>query len=639
MRLFFIFMVMILISIPVAAQNADNSPRDPAGLALRYHGYAGTPPLPLLTRRYVPGDLEQFYVAKADTESPVLVEAMLAAVSPSVYLWVERGITFNALTLQGNADTISRLFNGLQLHGTYTEPAIIPGVGVGNSTSDRVSIPDADADPHVFVLFIRDGRETNPFYVPVDSLPAEYAPAGITNQHEMVIVNTSALPDSPLDDPVFATGIIRALYTLIMSEQNPRQAIWLRNALIDNLLRSAFQQGIPNDQVSAYLTTPSISLTAAVPASSLLQEAGASALFLSYAQQRFGLPLTANLYLAPGDGMQPVADILERESFVDPVTGAPISAGDLFADFALTNVINTPIGDGRFTYRIISLGLGQQAQVESISSDLFGQPIQETIAPFGVRYYAYGSETASTVRIEFATPPIVARLPMSGRALLDRFYWSGETPDSHRALTRTVDLRAVREAVLEFDEWHALTPGWNYGYVTVSTDGGASWAILPASGTASDNPNGAAYGTGYTGISDWTHRTVDLSAYAGQMIQVGFEVVSLPNYGDLGWAIDNLAIEAIDWHDPGDSAEGWTLDGWQAIDNTRPSDYWVSAVTTGTESKPPRVIPLIAPGSGITEGAWSFALDANESVLLALSLIESDARTEAAFGVQFSSGE
>jgi hypothetical protein len=47
-----------------------------------------------------------------------------------------------------------------------------------------------------------------------------------------------------------------------------------------------------------------------------------------------------------------------------------------------------------------------------------------------------------------------------------------------------------------------LAADWNYAYVEVSTDGGSTWTILPTEATSTTNPYGAAYGSGYTGISN-----------------------------------------------------------------------------------------------------------------------------------------
>src|SRR5690606_26591901 len=68
-------------------------------------------------------------------------------------------------------------------------------------------------------------------------------------------------------------------------------------------------------------------------------------------------------------------------------------------------------------------------------------------------------------------------------------------------MTRTVDLSGVRSATLTFDAWYSLQEGRHYAYVQVSTDGGATWEILPATDTVTTNPYALNYGGGFTGVS------------------------------------------------------------------------------------------------------------------------------------------
>ena len=93
------------------------------------------------------------------------------------------------------------------------------------------------------------------------------------------------------------------------------------------------------------------------------------------------------------------------------------------------------------------------------------------------------------------------RLP-AGQSPDDAFYWSGRAPNANPTLTRAVDLTGVREAALTFDAAWDLSNGWDYGYVSVSTDGGVTWTILPPTDASPLNRHGFAYGPGFTGISN-----------------------------------------------------------------------------------------------------------------------------------------
>jgi hypothetical protein len=108
--------------------------------------------------------------------------------------------------------------------------------------------------------------------------------------------------------------------------------------------------------------------------------------------------------------------------------------------------------------------------------------------PVTVRFS--GSETASLLRLPADQPPE------------DPFYWSGRAPDANAALMRPVDLSGVAQAELTFDAAWTLDDAWDYGYVSVSADGGATWTLAPATSSSPINRHGLAYGPGFTGISN-----------------------------------------------------------------------------------------------------------------------------------------
>ena len=84
----------------------------------------------------------------------------------------------------------------------------------------------------------------------------------------------------------------------------------------------------------------------------------------------------------------------------------------------------------------------------------------------------------------------------------NRFYWSGRERDLDITMTRTFDLTGLEHATLKYDVWYDLISDWNYAYLEVSDDDGQTWDILPVGSTTSSNRFGAAYGPGYTGVSN-----------------------------------------------------------------------------------------------------------------------------------------
>ncbi|NOY69713.1 MAG: hypothetical protein GXP53_09560 [Deltaproteobacteria bacterium] len=97
-------------------------------------------------------------------------------------------------------------------------------------------------------------------------------------------------------------------------------------------------------------------------------------------------------------------------------------------------------------------------------------------------------------------------------------------------LTTPVDLSSATAPQLVFWHTYQLETTFDYGYVEVSTDGGATWPGQPAI---------------FTGISDgWTRTQVDLTAYAGEAsVLIRFRLVTDKTITWDGWTIDDVAID------------------------------------------------------------------------------------------------
>ncbi len=83
---------------------------------------------------------------------------------------------------------------------------------------------------------------------------------------------------------------------------------------------------------------------------------------------------------------------------------------------------------------------------------------------------------------------------------------------------------------------------YDYGYVDVSTNGGATWTPIPGNITTSTNPNGLNRGDGFTGSSGgWIDAIFPLTAYLGQEIMVRMVYVTDGGViGSIGIRIDNI---------------------------------------------------------------------------------------------------
>ncbi len=136
---------------------------------------------------------------------------------------------------------------------------------------------------------------------------------------------------------------------------------------------------------------------------------------------------------------------------------------------------------------------------------------------------------------------------------------------SGSAITPALSLPSGSTIEFTWDSWHDTESGTTYDkkLVQISTDGGSTWTTLHQED-----------GTQQT----WNARSLDLSAYAGQTVELRFHfnsVDGIANTGE-GWYVDNVHVKEITpavWplvedFDDG-SADGWGLSGLWHVSNCR----------------------------------------------------------------------
>lgn len=493
-------MGILLLTVPLHAQETDLT-RDPYELAQRFLGVTDTHILPDITPVYEVGDDVAFWVSKSNSATPTRITARLGAATSGVYIFVEEGISINQQALSGQAATLQQVFDILRLRDNYGFSTIVPGVGPVANPNNLLILPDVDSDPHLYILYAHDLGSDQYIINPNDSLPSGLTPGSYSNQHEIIIVNTSMLPAGGAGESASTSILARAIYDFISYYNVPQQARWLREALGWSVMLEIQSLDLPQDFIRAYFQSPNVSLHEVTLNGANAGLLGGQQLFLSYLTQRFGNTFIRQLLTRSGAGMSAIDAVLADESFVDPLTANVITAADVFADFVVANVFDAPFGDGRFVHQFRELPQDQGPSGPIIREGLDFTTINQAVSQYGTVYYYVGGQTGA-FRLTFNGLPATLRLPFeSTRSPEDRFYWSGSAGNRDHRLTRAFDLRSAESATLTFDSWYHLDTGWNYAYLTVSTDNGASWEIIPPEETSSDNRLGLAYGPGLTGIS------------------------------------------------------------------------------------------------------------------------------------------
>jgi immune inhibitor A len=197
----------------------------------------------------------------------------------------------------------------------------------------------------------------------------------------------------------------------------------------------------------------------------------------------------------------------------------------------------------------------------------------------------------STDGVRIVLPDQVSTLsvPHSG----ENMWWSNNDANwADYRLGNTFDLTgATTPAIFTFWTDYVIEELWDYAFVEVSTDGGASWVQLPDMDglTTNDDPFGrlvdfGGLQNGITGSSHgWIQMGFDLSAYVGSSVDLRFRSATDAAFVERGMFVDDVAIDAIDYTDDFEAGDGGWVNDAQAFVG-EPGAGWI--MTSGTFSFP-----------------------------------------------------
>jgi hypothetical protein len=528
---------------------------DPADLAVRFRGLDPTTfsyaPRPV----YEVGDIEQFIITSSEDTPARAAEMVLVAKADGVYFWVEQGLNYTPSEMQPLADIMSSQIMP-RVRSTFTEEKKIPSdsnIYVLNVTDAGPGIAglynDADRFPNEI---IPSSNEINSFLMAVDPSSPEFYLSVLAHEFQHMV--QVAGDDS--DDTWFVEGFAE-LGSLI--------------AVPEYFARSSDQ-----DSYVANYTGNQLNDWADEGESSAPYYAGAS-LFLAYVTQRFGEGWIRYVTAEPTDGIIGIDRALGSFGAVDPLTGEPATFDDLFADFVVANLVNDPTAsDGRFGYSLV--GITTRATPMLTISDYPTNLAGQSVNQFGTQYIELFSPP-QTLSLNFqgqATARLLPTHPHSG----DYFFWSQWGNQGDSRLTGYFDLRGVPSATLNFWTWYDIEELWDYGYISVSIDDGATWQVIELPGMTAENPYDRAFATGFTGISgsgvERPAPYIGFSTSDGRTVEevmpgTAGEVAGLQT-GDILVAADGIPInttnffDIIDQYAPGDTLTLTVNRGGQTVD-------------------------------------------------------------------------
>jgi immune inhibitor A len=112
---------------------------------------------------------------------------------------------------------------------------------------------------------------------------------------------------------------------------------------------------------------------------------------------------------------------------------------------------------------------------------------------------------------------------------------------------------------------YSIETDFDYAYLQVSDDDGATWTNVQTNRSTNTNPNGANTGWGITGTTSGAYvpLTADLTAYATKNVKLRWNYVTDANTHGSGLLVDSLAVGpyTTDFSNPSD----WTLSGFYSV--------------------------------------------------------------------------
>lgn len=153
-----------------------------------------------------------------------------------------------------------------------------------------------------------------------------------------------------------------------------------------------------------------------------------------------------------------------------------------------------------------------------------------------------------TTFTDTATPALTGWTPAgftySATGFAGGGYFSGNVNNLFSTLNMSLPLVVdAATDTLTFKVNYNTEVDYDYGYVDVSTDGGASWTPIPGNITTSNNPSGVNRGHGFMGSSGgWIDAVFPLTAYLGQDVIVRIAYVTDGAVlGSIGVRVDNIS--------------------------------------------------------------------------------------------------
>jgi len=375
------------------------------------------------------------------------------------------------------------------------------------------------------------------------------------------------IPGEVVDRPfVYESTIAHEYQHLIHADWNPGDDTFM-NEGCSMYAEFLCGYGIDPSYINSYLYTPDNSLTIWGDQGdiNILADYGAAAMWLMYLNDHYGGAATISYFVQTGiGGIDGVNNALAHFGYKQKFD-------DVYYDWRLANLIHTDF-PGFTKYNYASLTLSDPAYISAFTHTISGLPVPQTkgtdfgntmtdlgydtgvskIGPYGSDYINFTNWKGPGFMYfdgdDFADVP--------GWTMTADGWWSGTGVDLQDASIVGTATVSVSNPTLTIVTKYGIEPFWDFGFVQVSTDNGATWTSLSNSYTTSDHDPSAhpaiiAQLPGLTGDPDyghspnwpdWTTMSFDLTAYAGQTVMIRFRYMTDWGTTYEGWWINSATV-------------------------------------------------------------------------------------------------
>ena len=570
---------------------------DPLDIARRLEGKVDIPltlPVDDLDRQV--GEKESFWVSNTDTAENFQITTTLSAVTDHLYFWIEDGVDYSQVAL----DRLAKEF----------EEVIYP---INQEFFGSEWFPGVDEDPHLYVIYARGlGRNLAGYYSSID----EYHPLvyEFSNAHETIMLSAD---NAGLSEGYTYGVLAHEFQHMIHWYRDRNETSWLNEGFSElSTLLTGHRDGPTHDYYFAQNPDTQLNDWPNDP-NGTIPHYGNSFLFVAYFMDRFGSEATKALVGDDLNGLESIDNVLAGLGIVDPETGAPVGADDVFLDWVVTNYLVDEYNvDERFSYLSYPDPPSFYATetLDVCSADQF----QRDVRQYAADYIAINCSEDYVIRFNGQqSVQVIPENPYSGSYA----FWSNKGDHSNMRLTREFDFREVSGPItLSYWTWYDLEQDYDYVYLEVSSNG-EDWKIIRTPSSTIEDPSGNSYGWGYNGLSGgegvWIQEEVDLSSYAGELIQLRFEYITDAAVHGEGLLLDSVSVPEIGYFTDFESdAGGWIAEGFVRIENRLPQTYRLALIHLGSV---PRVEYLIVSDLNKVEIPVSPAANGSTTTILVVT--------------------